>query len=247
MFRLQVLYWVLGIIASLMLFLLTLTGLMLNHSKELGLNRHYITWAWVLDYYDLNTKQPDAVYLLDQRVVSQFGQQVFIDSIPAIQSKETILGGITLDNITVVATSNALFLFDSEGMFIERIGSYAGGLPFGIQNIGLFHGQPVVQTRNGSWRGDFILESWENLSLQGVTWSKQQSMPVSIQEELRSYFYNKGITTEQFLTDLHSGLILKSYGSWLVDIWWLFLLVLSMACGLSWLFLLVNYLSSNAR
>ena len=244
MFSRQVLYWLFGMIACLLLFFLAFTGLILNHSKELGLNRHYLTWLCVLNYYDLNSKQADAVYLLNQKVVSQFGRQIFIDTTPVILLEDQLLGGINLDDIIVVATSKALFLFDSKATFIERIDSSADGLPFGIENIGLFHGQPVVQTGSGLWRGDIVLESWQNLSIQGVAWSKQQAMPVSIKKELSSYFYNEGVTIEKFLTDLHSGVILKSYGAWLLDIWWLFLLVFAMSCGLSWLFSLIAYLSN---
>ncbi len=233
--KLQVICWILGTIATSIMLLMAITGLLLNHSADLKLDKKYLTWSWLLDHYGISTKRPDVVYLLDRKVVSQFGKQIFIGATPIIRSEQKIIGGVTLNDITVVATRNALLLFDVDGRFIERIDSYAGGLPFDIQNIGLFHGQPVVQTRDGLWRGDFILENWENLSLQGVTWSKQQRMPESIRIRINSHFYDQGITYEEFLHDVHNGFILQRYGTWLVNIWWL--LILGFSAIYSWRFL----------
>ncbi|MDH5358087.1 MAG: PepSY domain-containing protein [Gammaproteobacteria bacterium] len=225
--RMRSLYHSLGIIVALFTLLLATTGSLLNHTTEFELDKRYLTWDWILKYYNMDNVQADAVYLLDQNVVSQFGSQVFIDATPVTQAHRPLLGGIVLDDLIVLATDDALLLFSPEGEFIERMGASAG-VPPAIQNIGLFHGEPVIQSHSGMWRSDFLLESWEQISLQGVGWSVPQPMPDSVEKQLAEYFHGKGISIERFILDLHNGHIFGKYGVWLLDALALLLVALSL-------------------
>jgi hypothetical protein len=77
------------------------------------------------------------------------------------------------------------------------------------------------------WRSNFMLDVWEPMSLQGVSWSKPHPMPDSVAEQLKTFFYGKGVSVEQLLIDIHNGRILGGIGVWLVDIISILLLVLS--------------------
>ncbi|MFW5450525.1 MAG: PepSY-associated TM helix domain-containing protein [Methylophagaceae bacterium] len=215
--RLRSLHRSIGATVALFVLLLAITGIMLNHTTDLKLDQRYLTWDWLLEHYGLGFIQADSVYLLDQTVVSQFGTQIFIDATPITKVNRPLLGGVSLDDIMVLATDDALLLLTPEGEFIERI-SEAAGIPPEIQNIGLFHGEPVLQTREGLWRSDFMLDRWEQISLQGVGWSLPQPMPDSIEQEIASYFHGKGVTIEHVVLDLHNGRIIGKAGIWLLDI-----------------------------
>ena len=52
-------------------------------------------------------------------------------------------------------------------------------------------------------------------------------MPDSVAEELKTFFYGKGVTVEQLLIDIHNGRILGTAGIWLIDILGILLVVLS--------------------
>lgn len=225
--RMRSLHRSIGAVVALFVLILASTGVLLNHSSELKLDKQYVTWSWLLQHYGIANVQPDTVYLLEQNVVSQFGNQVFIDAKPVARSDRPILGGVVLDDLIVLATDAALLLFNPEGEFIERMGA-AANVPPRIQNIGLFHGDPVIQTRDGLWRSDFILDRWERVSLQGVGWSLPQTMPESIEVELAEYFHGKGVTVERLLLDIHNGRILGQYGVWLLDLLGILLFVLSL-------------------
>jgi len=216
-----------GAIVAIFVLMLASTGILLNHTSDLDLDKRYLTWGWLMEHYGIGTVEPDAVYLLDRHTVSQFGPQVFIDTIPVTQSHVPILGGIVIDDLMVLATQDALLLFTPEGEFIEQMGESVG-VPSLIQNIGLFHGDPVVQTRNGQWRSDFMLDQWEQLSLDGVGWSEPQAMPASLEDDLASYFRGKGISVERVVLDVHSGDILGKYGTWFADLLGAFLVLISM-------------------
>ena len=216
-----------GAIVAIFVLMLALTGILLNHTSDLDLDKRHLTWTWLLKHYGIANVQADAVYLLDSHTISQFGPQVFIDAIPVTQSDLAVLGGVVIDDLMVLATQDALLLFTPEGDFIERMGESVG-IPSMIQNIGLFHGDPVVQTRDGQWRSDFMLDQWEQLSLDGVGWSEPQAMPASLEEELGHYFRGKGISVERVILDIHNGHILGKYGIWFADLLGAFLILISM-------------------
>ncbi|MDT8371764.1 MAG: PepSY domain-containing protein [Gammaproteobacteria bacterium] len=218
---------ILGATIALFVLLLASTGILLNHTTDLNLDQRYLTWNWLLNHYGVTKLEPDAVFLIDNKVISQFGQQLFVDAMPVVQESRPLKGGISQEETFVVATDQALLIFTEDGEFVEKMTS-SSGVPAMIQNIGLYHGEPVVQTRDGLWRSDFMLERWERLSLQGVGWSVPEPMPASVAEKLQLYFHGKGISIERVVLDLHNGHILGQYGPWLLDGIGALLLILSL-------------------
>lgn len=216
----------LGALASLFLLMLAVTGILLNHTLELKLADRHLNWPWLLDHYGIAEAEADRVYLLESKVISQFDEQIFVDATPVATSLKPIIGGIHLDTLTVVASDDALILLSEEGEFIEKMDG-AVGVPSHIQNIGVFHGQPVLQTRQGMWRGDVLLEQWEQISLQGVSWSEPTRMPDSVSQDLARYFYGKGVSVERVVLDLHNGHILGAFGVWLLDFIAVLMIILS--------------------
>jgi hypothetical protein len=215
-----------GVAVAIFLLLFAATGVMLNHSAQFQLNQRYISWNWLMAHYGIGKVEPDAVFLLDNKIISQFDTQLFIDASPVTHIDRPVLGGITLDDLIVLATDQAIILLTRDGEFIERMGAEAG-TPAPIQNIGTYHGEPVIQARSGMWRSNFMLDVWEPMSLQGVSWSKPHPMPDSVAKQLKTFFYGKGVSVEQLLIDIHNGRILGAVGVWLVDIIGILLLVLS--------------------
>ncbi|NQY27115.1 MAG: PepSY domain-containing protein [Piscirickettsiaceae bacterium] len=232
--RMRSLHRGMGAAVALFVLMLAITGVMLNHTSDFELDEQYLTWDWLLSHYGINTVSPDAVYLLDTYVISQFGQQVFVNATPVVDVQQAVLGGVSLEYLLVLATADALILLTPEGEFIEKMGASAG-VPQDIQNIGWYHGAPVIQTRDGIWRSDFMLDQWEKISLQGVGWSVPQPMPESVEKELATYFHGKGISIERFVLDLHNGRLLERYGIWLLDILAGLLIVLSLTGIWMWL------------
>ena len=232
--RMRSLHRSMGVTIALFVLLLSITGILLNHSSDLKLDKHYLTWPWLLKHYGVSDVQADAVYLLDHAVVSQFGTEIFVNAKPVTHAQRPLLGGIVLDEVIVLATDDALILLNSDGEFIERMGA-AAGVPPMIQNIGLFHGAPVIQTREGMWRSDFMLDKWEAISLQGVGWSLPGAMPASMQNNLVKYFHGEGVTVEHVLLDVHNGRILGSFGVWLLDLLGVLLTLLSLTGIWMWL------------
>jgi hypothetical protein len=208
--------------------ILSVTGILLNHTSELKLDQRYLRMPWLLEHYEINQVKPDAVFLLDGKVFSQFGDQLFVDAVPVSHIYRPLLGGVVIDEIYILATDDALILLNPDGEFVERMGAESGVPPM-IQNIGLFHGDPVLQTRDGMWLSDFLLDSWELVSLEGVGWSVPEPMPDSVEKDLVTYFHGYGVTFEQVVLDIHNGRIIKKFGVWVLDAVGVLMILLSLS------------------
>ena len=213
-------------VAALIL-LHTVTGLLSQHSNALNLDQRYISWSWLMSHYGIGEAEPDAVFLVDNKILSQFDTQLFVDEHPVSHIHRPLVGGIALEDLMVLATDNALVLLTREGEFIERMGAEAG-VPGPIQNIGTYHGEPVVQARNGMWRSNFMLDKWEPISLEGVSWSMPYPLPDAVAAKLQQFFYGKGVSVEQLLIDIHNGRIMGTFGIWFIDILGIMLVILSL-------------------
>lgn len=217
----RLLLWLLACLILLQL----VAGLLLNHSKQLELGQRYLTWEWLMTHYGMGLKEADAAFLVDDKIISQFDTQLFVDASPVTHLERSLLGAIALEDVIVLATDQALILLNREGEYLDTLHAQAG-IPAPIQNIGTYHGEPVIQARNGMWRSNFLLDVWEPLSLQGVSWSRPYPIPDSVASELKTYFHGKGITVKQVLTDFRNGHWLAPVGIWLNDVLMLFMLLL---------------------
>ncbi len=224
---------VVSLVATLIL-LHVVSGLLLNHAAALRLDQRFVSWDWLLTHYDKGEVEADAVYLIDNKIFSQFDGRVFVDAQPITHLDRPLVGGIKLEDLIVLATDQALILLTREAEFVDRLGA-SSGVPAPIQNIGTYHGEPVVQAKSGMWRSNFMLDIWEPMSLQGVSWSEPHPMPDSVAGDLQAFFHGKGVSAKQLLSDIHHGRILGPSGVWLVDVLSVFILILALS-GL-WLWL----------
>ncbi len=202
------------------------TAVMLNHEKALGLDKIMVNASWVKQHYQIGELQTNQAFLLEGHVIVAVEQQLYVNAEPLLSLPRPLIGAITLEHLLVLATDDALILLNKDGEYIDTLGA-AAGIPPQIQNIGLHHSQPVLQTRNGMWRGSFLLDSWELMSLQGVSWSTPESMPAASRKAMEVQLYGEGVSISQVLRDIQNGRLLGEIGRWVVDIWLFMLLILA--------------------
>lgn len=203
--------------AATLIIILAVTGILLNHTNELKLDQRFLTWSWLLEHYGVTETQPAAVYGLKERIISQFDHQVFLDGQAVIQVYEEVLGAVGLEEISILATRDSLYLLTTDGEFIEQLSS-ATGIPDDIQRIGLYGHRPAIQNPEGIWLGDDMLDSWEINSVDNIEWSYSLPLPEKTRIQLEEYFQGKGISLERFILDVHNGHILGAFSVWLMDI-----------------------------
>ncbi len=214
---LRKLHRLIGAVVAVFLIVLSVTGILLNHSHSLGLDKKSMSSPWILSHYQLGDLPDGVVYKTDKRIVSQYGEQLFVDTQAVMKTPHKLLGVVELENVLTLAFEDRLLLLTPEGEVIEWLRSESG-VPQQIQNVGQYHGEPVLQTVEGMWRSDFMLDRWEEITLPGVRWSAIGAMPANMLAEIDQYTRGEGVNAEQVILDIHNGRILGALGPWLLDL-----------------------------
>lgn len=206
--------------------LLVLLLLSLNHAERLHLDEIKLNHPLLMQHYDVAQLKNDTGFLVANQVISEAQQQLFVDDQPIMTIHRPLVGAIEMDYIYIVATDDSLILINKErSELLEQLG-HGKGIPGQIQNIGLHYSAPILQTRNGMWRGNFMLDKWELVTLDGVSWSQPEPLPASTREALTDFFIGEGLPVKTLITDFYSGRFFGPYGRWLIDI----LLLLTLLC-----------------
>ena len=205
-----------GLLASVFLMVLAVTGVMLNHSSELGLGSRQIRFAPLLAWYGIEGAAEVTSFRLGESWVSCVGDGVYLDLQPL--SVDCPVGAVGSAGMWVVATPRELVLLTEGGELIERLGS-AAGVPAEISALGREPGGAVVvDTPDGLSVADQELLRWSpQASDTDVSWSRPAAIPPDLRGELLSAYRGSGLSVERLVQDLHSGRLFGRWGVYAVD------------------------------
>jgi len=223
-----------GIAVCVFLIHLSITGIFLNHTEDLGLDEKYTASPMILALYNISMPSQEESFLVDNIFISRFGDQVFMGNQPIIKSENPIIGAALSNQVLFIAFPNEMVLLTQEGELIERISSTAE-LPENIQKLGVSEGILYLKTPNKLWQSSDQAQAWELSDSNFNDWSNEVIMPDQQTKQIEMYFSGKGVSLEQFFLDLHNGNIIKGFGKWLLDIIAIFLLLLSISGIWIWL------------
>jgi hypothetical protein len=223
-----------GIAVCIFLIHLSITGIFLNHTEDLGLDEKYTASPMILALYNISMPSQEESFLVDNIFISRFGDQVFMGNQPIIKSESPIMGAAFSNQILAIALANEMVLLTQEGELIERISSTAE-LPENIQKLGVSEDILYLKTPNQLWQSSDQAQAWELSDSNFNDWSNEVIMPDQQTKQIEMYFSGKGVSLEQFFLDLHNGNIIKGFGKWLLDIIAIFLLLLSISGIWIWL------------
>jgi hypothetical protein len=221
-----VLIILLKILLTTIIMLWLLLSVLLNHAEHLGLDKHAVHSPWLVNFYQQKQLKLEQGFILSNAVISEVNHLLFVDDQPIMTLQRPLIGAIEMEHIFLAVTDDSLILISKERTeLLEQLGAGAG-IPAQIQNIGLHYNAPILQTRSGMWRGNFMLDNWERVTLDGVAWSYAEPLPALTEMALKNYLNSEGVAVVRLMRDLHNGRILKDYGIWIMDIFLLLLLVL---------------------
>ena len=223
-----------GIAVCVFLIHLSITGIFLNHTEDLGLDEKYTASPMILALYNISMPSQEESFLVDSIFISRFGDQVFMGNQPIIKSENPIMGAAFSNQILAIAFANEMVLLTQEGKLIERISSTAE-LPENIQKLGVSEDILYLKTSDLVWQSSDQAQAWELSDSDFNDWSNEVVIPDQQTKQIEMYFSGKGVSLEQFFLDLHNGNIIKGFGKWLLDIIAIFLLLLSISGIWIWL------------
>jgi len=218
-----------GISAALIAIYLSITGLLLNHSNDLGLNNSRTGNTWLLQLYGI--KPPVGISAhTKQYKVDKLGEALFVDSRIIGQYESTLVGAVSLDQLFVIALNDSMLLLSPEREIIETL-TTSNGLPGQIERIGYTDANLLIKSGQQIYKSDEDLLNWLPVTeLEShASWSKPQATLPAAQARLKSKIPAYGPSWERVLQDLHSGRFFKLPGSLLVDLTGIVLLLLSIS------------------
>jgi hypothetical protein len=208
-----------GAIAAVFIFFLVVSGLMINHSNSLGLDRNLVSQAMVLKWYGLERPEDVTSFAVGNHWLSFAGSQLYLNG-EQVASIPNGVGVTSNGDILVAAGGDELLLLSSDGQLIERQAwdSAANGP---LESIGAMPGGLVVLQAGGRlWQSDTDLLSWHvtEIDLQSPAWSSPQDTPDNLLQSISRHYQGEGISLERLLLDLHSGRIFGTVGVLIYDL-----------------------------
>ena len=203
---------------------LALTGIFLNHSIGLRLDKTFVTWPWLLSQYNLSVPEPTNIFTIGKNNFSIIDGEVFFNDKPIFMAEEELLGASQNRDTFILASSSTITSISKEGYIINQ----DNVLPFIIKNIGIYGDEVVINdSEDKMWSSESINGVWKLIENITVQWSKEGSITPANHEKIRKYYVGDGISLEQVILDFHSGAIFQKAGKIFFDIISILLIILS--------------------
>ena len=214
-----------GVIATLFLIFIVITGIVLNHEDRLQLDKREISASWLMRWYGLPMANPEIGYLMGENYFSWEGDKWALGNQLLSGGEEYPVGAIEVGGINYVATSHALYLYQADGQLLEKMEKQS--LPaYPILALGKTADRVVLQTPAA------MLSSADGATWQKTTevlvWSSPEKLPGGIRRQMADMLA-PGLSLQRILLDAHSGRIFGRYGPWFVDVGAIILLFLAMS------------------
>tara|TARA_Y100000766_G_scaffold26771_1_gene18528 strand:+ start:3286 stop:3864 length:579 start_codon:yes stop_codon:yes gene_type:complete len=151
-------------------------------------------------------------------LVAEWGGQIFVDD-RLLEESGVLTGAVALPAELVVATENEIFVYDSQGLYLDRLGEES--LPaVPLTGIGLDSDNRIhLETAAGQHvLGEGFLDFEEASPEAVVAWSSLREGNKELDPLQQILVEGSEFTWSRVITDLHSGSLLGKTGRFFVDL-----------------------------
>jgi len=218
-----------GFAISLVLILLSLTGIALNHTSELQLDQRYIKSPFILDWYGIASSKNPKSYAIQTHWLSQLEGTLYLNNKAILKAKEPLIGAISMTDFIVAAFPNTLLLLTPEGELIESISKA------NIEKIALQKNLIFIQNQQQIYFSSDQLLSWQKTEQPPDAWALPSLLPSAMTEELKQKSRERILDYERLTLDIHSGRFFGAWGVYLMDVSAILLIFLAITGVWFWL------------
>jgi hypothetical protein len=206
----------LGVAAAFFALMLALTGIVLNHSSELGLDRQFVDWDWLSRSYGDNSSNLPAYQLGDNWLTRAANGKIYLDAQEIAPCNGSLLGAVADSAYLYAACSEELLIITPQGALLESISS-STGLPTPLQGIGLTDQGIAVRSADTWLVADIEQMVFDQRPPGGAIIQQFAAgkLPAAIRQALPAP--TQWLSWERLLLDLHSGRVLGPAGVYLID------------------------------
>lgn len=205
-----------GMISAVFILVLAITGILINHTHQLGLAERHINSNTLLTWYGMAAPADAISYPVGRAWITHIGDRLYYDENQIDGRYGEVIGAVSLEDNIVVALAGTLLLLDSQGNIVEQL-PIQQELPGGIDAIGELNGQLVARGSQAYYRADKEFTHWQRMRNPKVSWSTPAVAPEELRVSIQQRYRNQMLSMEQVIRDLHNGRILGSWGYLLMD------------------------------
>ena len=242
--RLYFLHRYTGLLVTLFAVILSLTGIMLNHTEALGLHDKHLNTPWLMSLYGIQTPVATNSYQVfknpQPQWVTQLGDDLFLGK-QALQCSAPLTGAIATGELLIISNETQLCLFTPNGELIDHVPIDAS---VRIEKLGFSNESNeksiahkiAISTTKGIYRPniDFTEVTLEPDSDTRFVWLTPQTPPKILQTQLSQYYQGDGLPLERIILDLHSGRLVGMAGVYFMDMIAVFIIFLAITGVIMW-------------
>lgn len=217
-----------GLAVSLLVIVLSVTGILLNHTEEFELDSNHVKSEFLLKWYGIKKPVINS-YPVGKNWLSHVGDKIYFNELLVEKEMPLVTGAVIMENFVAVASQDELILLTHDGEKIERLDATTG-VPNNITAVGTDSvAQLFLKTDKAIFQANDDVTEWTRSKDKNITWAATSALPNELESALNTLFRGKGLTKERLLLDLHSGRILGKAGPLLMDLSAILLLILSLS------------------
>jgi hypothetical protein len=206
-----------GISAAVFVVVLSISGLLLNHTEELELDSSYVQSDFLLNWYGIHAPRELTSFTSGTITVTAATDQIFWGDEYLPHVSAPLVGMLIYGDLVVIASGGSLSLYTTDGELVEKLNQIAG-VPDGIVALGITpQALLAVKTAQGVYLTDENMLEWRRDNKSEVLWSETSPLPANLESGLQRSYRGIGLSAERVMLDLHSGRILGRAGVYLVD------------------------------
>lgn len=215
----RLVWWVqwhrrIGAVIAVLVLLLAVTGVLINHSQEMGWHLTPVYSPWLAQRYHIPMEPLHQGFPVGPHWLVARQKAVLLNGTPVADCGGHLLGAAGWQDMLAVLCDDALLLLDAQGQMIETV----RGLPAGVAALGTGDGRLWLRTASEVQAYDDASGQWQPAAAGvGLAWLLPQPLPTALADELNARNPVPGLTREQVLLDLHSGRLFGTLGIWVVD------------------------------
>lgn len=192
--------WI-GLLASLWILQLAMTGLLLQQADKLSLHDRYVESAWILQWFG---------YGQEMKAFSHRGEQIYqVDDQVLVNNQrqripQSIRFAAKMDKLWVVATAQSLYGLNSQNEILWRLDDF-DGLPTPVTN--LHADEKLMVAQNGQWYTvDSQLQIKKNsIPPANIHQAKSLDLTNTKRRQVVPQAFNKVLSYDKVLADIHAG------------------------------------------
>jgi PepSY-associated transmembrane protein len=223
-----------GVFSALFVISLATSGIILNHSQQINLNKKYIQSEWLLDLYQVKPAKNPIGYRSSNILVTQVGGRLYFNEHEIAEGINKLVGIVNINDLAVIAYDGQLTLLTEEGEIVEHLTGTVG-VPAGMSAIGKDEQENlIIKAAHGYYRVNLDELDWHEYDYLDAWWSKSSSIPEELMANLLKQYRGRGLTAERVLLDFHSGRVVGQWGVYVVDLIAMIFLILAMSGVWMW-------------